>query len=84
MRRVSLGEALFLLGITCLYDHPTDYPDKFVARRSIIRNDGGGAVMTNDMFVGETLAEVRALLPRGLYCINRSEADDRVIVETWL
>jgi hypothetical protein len=36
------------------------------------------------MFTAPTLAEVRALLPRGLICFARDDRDDPMIVETWL
>ena len=40
--------------------------------------------MTNDMFVADTVDELRELLPPGLFCIPRVATDDPVIVETWL
>lgn len=65
-----------------VYDHPRDYPTKFVARRSEIR--GGVAYMTNDMFVADSLDELRAWLPPGMSRMSRFPADDPVIVEVWL
>lgn len=69
-----------------IYDHPSDYPEHFVARRwSLVGNqdparpDPGPVVA-----IGLTLDEVRGLLPRGLTCIGRDAGDDPVIVETWL
>lgn len=62
-----------------VYKNPRDYPDKYVARKALV--PGG---VTNDMFVADSLDEVRALLPPGLYRLSRSEHDDPVIVETWL
>jgi len=65
-----------------VYDHPLDYPDGFAARKCVI---GVNTVThTDEMFTGDTLDEVRALLPPGLYRIHRYEQDDPKIVEVWL
>lgn len=65
-----------------VYEKPVDYPEDFVARKFVI--GGSFHVATNEMFVADTLAEVRALLPRGLVRIARAESDDPKIVESWL
>jgi hypothetical protein len=71
------------LDMWTIYFNPRDYPDLWVARRFVI---GGGPVPqpTADMFVADSLAEVRALLPCGLAMIPRDPTDDYQIVETWL
>jgi hypothetical protein len=69
------------LSIWTVYDHPRDYPQHYVARRTEI---GVPSVVTKDMFVADTLDEVRALLPPGLHRLPRYENDDPVIVEVWL
>lgn len=61
-----------------IYDHPKDYPDKFVARKFVLDKP------TDETITGNTLDEVRRKLPRGLVRFNRHETDDPVIVETWL
>jgi hypothetical protein len=74
-----MSEALHMWTV---YDHPRDYPDKYVARRSEI---GAASVkMTNDMFVADTVDELRTLLPPGLVCLSRDPNDDPCIVEVWL
>jgi hypothetical protein len=40
--------------------------------------------ITHDMFVADTLEEIRMLLPPGLCCFGRRDSDDPVIVEVWL
>jgi hypothetical protein len=70
------------LEIWTVYDHPSDYPASFVARKSVV--GASMTTMTHDMFVADTLDELRALLPRGLYRIHRYEQDDPKIVEVWL
>ena len=65
-----------------VYDRPSDYPESFVARKTVV---GASAVtMTREMFTADTLDELRALLPPGLYRIHRYEQDDPKIVEVWL
>jgi hypothetical protein len=70
------------LDMWTVYDHPRDYPDKYVARRCTVGR--GGLTMTNDMFVADTINEVRSLLPLGLFCLPRDPKDDPCIVEVWL
>jgi hypothetical protein len=70
------------LGIWTVYDHPRDFPDCFVARRSL--SSAGGIFMTDEVVTAATLEELRALLPPGLYRIDRDPLDDPVIVEVWL
>jgi hypothetical protein len=71
-----------VMSLWTVYDHPRDYPDVWVARRSEIGI--GKSTPTPDMFTADTLDELRALLPRGLVCLARSPGDDPVIVEVWL
>lgn len=71
-----------LLSIWTVYDHPRDYPASFVARRSEVID--GVVQVTADMFVADTLDELRALLPPGLYRLPRFPGDQPHIVEVWL
>jgi hypothetical protein len=66
------------LSIWTIYRHPSDYPGQYVARRYAVDEP------TSDVLTGKTLTEVRAKLPRGLFCIQRHPGDDPVIVECWL
>jgi hypothetical protein len=70
------------LSMWTVYERPRDYPDQCVARRCEIGPEG--VKMTNDMFVADTVDELRALLPSGLFCMPRHATDDPVIVEVWL
>jgi hypothetical protein len=65
-----------------VYDHPSDYPDGFVARRWIATTHA--VLPTGEMFVADTLNEIRDLLPPGLTMFPRMEEDDPVILEVWL
>lgn len=67
-----------------VYDHPTDYPDVFIARRTMIYS-GGTTVMTGDTVTTVTLTDIRReMKSRGLARIPRWEDDDPKIVEVWI
>jgi len=71
------------LEIWTIYDHPKDYPDRFVARRHDV--DGAGPVATDHVITAPDLATLRkAMIVLGLTCLTRQEEDDPVIVETWM
>lgn len=71
------------LAIWTVYAGPLDYPDHFVARKFLV-GCHNQAIATNDMFVADTIEEVRALLPPGLTRMARTPSDDVRIVESWL
>lgn len=64
-----------------IYDHPTDYPDGFIARLFLTLPD---LRITRSVVVAPTLSALRARLPMGLVCMTRAPDDDPRIVETWL
>ena len=65
-----------------IYDHPRDYPDKFVLRRwNIVANR---VIPTDEIAFAKTLPEIRAKVPKHLYCMARFADDDPCIVEVWL
>jgi hypothetical protein len=70
------------LPIWTVYDHPSDFPDCFIARMSLVSR--AGMVMTKETVTGVTLGELRSRLPRGLVRFDRDPADDSVIVEVWV
>lgn len=62
--------------------NPSDFPGKYVVRRNDI---GRGAVIaTEEHHVGDTLDEVRAVVPAGCVMLPRYANDDPAIVEVWL
>jgi hypothetical protein len=63
-----------------VYDKPTDYPTKFVARRFEGEKPTASIIITSDL---ETLRSILAFEMR-LVCLMRSPEDDPKIVETWL
>jgi len=67
-----------------VYDHPSDFPDVFIARRSEVHG-GGVLVTTGDIVTSPKLKDVRhEMRLRGLVCIDRQEDDYATIVEVWL
>ena len=66
-----------------VYDHPTDFPDQFVARQHIVGIAGN--TPTDRTMGSNDIEKVRAALRNlGLVKIDRSPEDDPVIVEVWL
>lgn len=67
------------LQIWTIYDHPKDMPDVFVARLHV------GLTPTDQTIVADDLDTIRRRLRnKGYTRLPRQEADDPVIVETWL
>lgn len=60
-----------------IYDKPTDYPGKYVARKWLNNNP------TKTMYTAESLEEIREKIP-GLYNLGRQDNDDPKIVEVWV
>lgn len=66
-----------------VYDHPSDHPTVFVARRFMVSADT--VEQTDDYMVAPTLALIRTFLQNeGLIPVPRSEDDDPVILESWV
>jgi hypothetical protein len=71
------------LSIWVVYDHPTDWPDWFVARRHVAYGPEAGP--TADMILDRDLDHLRQdMEQRGLFRLHRFPEDDAKIVETWL
>lgn len=67
------------LTIWVVYDHPSDWPNYFVARQWL------GETATGNMLMDWDLERLRETLQRlGLVKLDRMEGDDPVILETWL
>ena len=68
-----------MLKIWTIYDHPTDYPDNFVARLFLLDKP------TTYLVIASTLDDLRgAMREAGLIQLDRSPGDDPKIVETWM
>ena len=71
------------LAMWTIYDHPSDFPHSYVARRFEVRH--GDAVPTRDIVQSDSLQAIRrSFRICGLHCLTRNEEDDPKIVETWL
>jgi len=66
-----------------IYDNPTDYPGRVVLRRFDVTKDGTVAD-PEPLYVGGSVAEARASIPRGLARFDRSPSDPMSVVETHL
>jgi hypothetical protein len=62
-----------------VYDHPTDFPNNFVARCWLGEEASGDIIVSPDI---TALREVLAI--KGLYRLERQEGDDPIIMEVWL
>lgn len=73
-----------VLALWTVTDHPSDFPDHYVARRSEIL--AGGAHRTTEVTLMDPDLEVLrgALRARGLFRLERMPGDDPVILEVWL
>jgi hypothetical protein len=73
-----------LLTIWVVYDHPTDFPDSYVARPHFVMDDHS-TVVGPGAWVHDDLEIIRGgLASVGLTCLQRMDDDDPVILETWL
>lgn len=72
------------LAIWTVYDNPTDYPGKFVARRFDV--DASGPRPSASVIVAPDLEALRNILAFELHltCLTRNEQDEPQIVECWL
>lgn len=68
-----------LLKMWTIYDHPSDYPDCFVAREFVMDKPTENLIATPDL---ETLRG--HFIEIGLTCLARSPEDNPSVVETWL
>lgn len=74
---------LGLLTMWTIYDHPSDYPEHWVARCHV--SGAGGSSPTVHTIRGKTLRVLQLVMRQaGLTPLPRDETDDAKIVETWL
>jgi hypothetical protein len=67
------------LNLWTVYDHPSDYPEWFVARRF------EGESPTTETILARDVETIRVLLTiKGLMPLERMEGDDPKIIEVWL
>lgn len=66
------------LPLICVYNNPSDYPGKYVARLWDVDKP------TNMVAIAESLEEIREAKPPEMMIMDRMPNDDPVIVETWI
>ena len=67
-----------------IYDHPSDYPDVFIARKWIARRDGT-VEATPSIVTSKDIMRLRAeMMQMGLVKMMRSPGDDPKIMEVWI
>lgn len=71
------------LHIYTLYWNPSDYPGKYVVRRTVIAH-GESRVDSEPLCVSSLLHDIHHHLPPGLVYVPRSHSDDEVIVGIFL
>ena len=70
------------LTIWTIYDHPRDYPTKWVLRP--YRIVGGNVTIVGEAETADSLEAIRAKVPRWCVRLLRDPSDDPVIVERWV
>ena len=68
-----------MITIWTIYQSPSDYPDRWVLRAFDV--PGGPR---QECVVCDTLDQVRACVPPGLFRLSRMPNDEPQIYETWL
>lgn len=80
---VNIFDQKDFLDMWVIYEHPLDFPDKYVVRKwTVMANAKPLASMEKTMH--DTLEEARAAVPPGLYSLSRFVDDDLAIKEVWI
>ena len=72
--------------IWVIYKHPSDYPNKYVARKWTKPTDSKKRTLlpTEIKLIADSIEEIRSKLPKFLTRFERDISDDPCIVETWM
>lgn len=71
------------LAIWTIYERPSDYPDRYIARKFILDRSKHRA--TESVIISTDIEELRTHFRRlRLVCLSRGEKDDKVILESWI
>jgi hypothetical protein len=66
-----------------IYEHPQDYPDKYVVREFVLDIDGK-LLARKDCNLADTLEEARSFIPPGKCCFSEPNTPGLPAVETWI
>jgi hypothetical protein len=69
------------LTLWAIYRSPADYPDKWVLRQWTIED---GQLRAGEVDMGDSLEEIRVLLPTHARIIAREPDDAQCMIETWI
>lgn len=74
-----------LMSMWTVYDHPTDFPNVFVARRIEIVVGQLEPEATGDIYIAHDIAQMNQHFERlGLSFLSRQEADEPQIMGVWM
>jgi len=72
-----------MISVWAVYDKPTDYPDRFVARRYQIAE--GETTATEDVMISTDIEIIHHFMQKlNLFRTEPFENDDKKIIEVWL
>lgn len=70
------------LSIITIFQHPLDYPDKFVVREFLVEN--GSVQARTECQLADTLEEARKFIPEGRVRIKETRTFEVPAVESWV
>lgn len=73
-----ISRAVKKIPMICVYDHPADYPGKYVARL------WDGNEPTRFIALADTIENIRKIIPPNMMRVLRAQQDDPCIVEIWI
>jgi hypothetical protein len=84
IERMNANHRAGKLSMWTVYDHPTDYPNSFVAR--LHEADAQGSQPTIIAIISQDIEELRKILRLQFHLtpLTRDPNDDAKIVETWI
>lgn len=68
------------LPLICIYKHPADYPNKYIARLW----DAQHVIPTHIITMADTLVDIRQTIPASMVPLQRDSSDDQCIIESWI
>lgn len=74
----KIEKAARIMPMITIYEHPDDYPDKYVARVWDANEP------THLITLADTLDEIRKTIPQNMVLIQKCRTDEPCIVELWI
>lgn len=77
--------SLDVLSMWVVYEHPTDYPEKYIARRWEIDGSTPDGTRTDEVIIADKLDRLQfSMSQKGIKWIPRVPGDEPHIVGVWL